>query len=148
MSGQARLGQTTVNAMQQYGGGLSLLAAILCGAVGYVAFDSAAGTGALLGGLVAVVAFLAGTWAISLVLEHLPGVEIAGALALFLVQLLLLVSAVLVMREMSWINVRAAAFGLLISGLAYQIGQVWAFLTARMVAIDVALPGDEGREDV
>lgn len=148
MSGQARLGQTTVNAMQNYGGGLSLLAAILCGAVGYIAVDRAAGTGALLGGLVAVVAFLAGTWAISLVLEHLPGIEIAGALALFLVQLLLLVSAVLVMREMSWINVRAAAFGLLIAGLAYQIGQVWAFLTARMVAIDVALPGDEGREDV
>lgn len=140
------MGQATVVAMQKRGGGLGFLAAALCALVGWLVADLATGLSAFLGGGVAVAAFLLGTWAISLVLEHLPGVEVAGALALYLIQLLLLVSAVLIMRELSWINVRAAAFGLLIAGLAYQIGQVWAFLTARMVAVDVALPGDERRE--
>ncbi len=97
---------------------------------------------ALLGGLIAIGAFTAGIWGIGLVLNHLPGIEIAGALAVFLIQLLVMVSVVVLVQDQDWLDSRAAALGLFATALAHQIGLVTGYLGARTLIIDTPLPGD------
>jgi ATP synthase protein I len=100
-----------------------------------------AGAGsALAGSLIALGAFVSGGWAIGLLLDHLPGAAVVGALTIYLTQLLLLVSAVLVLRELGWTDDLAAAVGLLATALAHQVGQVLGFLRARTLYVDPPLP--------
>ncbi len=112
-------------------------------ALGWWVFaDFGAAGAAMIGSLIAVVAFSSGIWSVVKVLQYLPGAEVPGAMALFLAQLLLLVSAVLVLQDQSWLNSRAAAVGLFATALAHQIGMVSGFLGTRTLLVQTPLPGD------
>jgi ATP synthase protein I len=118
----------------------ALPVALLCTLVlGLLRGPGAAGSSAL-GAAIALAAFLSGSWAIGLLLDHLPGAAVVGALTVYLIQLLLLVSAVLVVRELPWVDPLAAAVGLLATALAHQVGQVTGFLRARTLFVDPPLP--------
>ncbi len=95
-----------------------------------------AGVSAAIGAVIAVAAFAGGVWGVGQLLDHLPGAEVPGALALYLVQLLLLVSVVLVVRELDGLDARATAIGLFATALAYQVGQVTGFLRTRTQIVD------------
>ena len=99
----------------------------------------AAGAAAI-GAAIAVAAFASGVWGAGKLLDHLPGAEVPGALALYLIQLLLLVSVVLVVREQAWLDARATAVGMFATALAYQVGQVTGFLRARTQLLDPGSP--------
>ncbi len=116
--------------------------AFVAGSVGWALEGPGAGGAALIGGVLAIVAFRAGIWGIGMVLNHLPGVEIVGALAVFLIQLLVLVSAVVLVQDQAWLNSRAAALGLFATALSHQIGLVTGYLSARMLIVDTPLPND------
>ncbi len=116
--------------------------AVISGVVAGGIRGPGAGVAALVGGLIAIGAFTAGIWGIGLVLKHLPGVEIAGALAVYLIQLLVLVSAVVLVQEQAWLDSRTAALGLFATALAHQIGLVTGYLSARMLIADTPMSDD------
>ena len=116
--------------------------ALLGAGAAWVVQGSGAGAAALMGGLIAIGAFTAGIWGISLVLNHLPGVEIAGALAVYLIQLLVLVSAVVLIQDQTSLDSRAAALGLFATAMAHQIGLITGYLGARMLIVDTPMPDD------
>lgn len=120
----------------------ALPVALLTAAVCWALRGPAGGVAAGIGGAIAVLAFVSGTWGVGRLLDHLPGAEVPGALALYLTQLLLLVALVLLVREQDWLDARAAAVGLFATALAYQIGQVGGFLRARTLLVDTRLPHD------
>ncbi len=117
-------------------------AAVLGALAWWLVEDAGAAGAALIGSAIAIAAFTSGIWSVGKVLQHLPGAEVAGALGLFLAQLLLLVSAALVVQDQSWLNSRAAAVGLLATALAHQIGLVSGFARTRTLLVRSPLPGD------
>lgn len=122
-----------------------LLVAVLTAVVLGLMRGPGGAAAAAIGAAISLLAFVSGTWGVGRLLDHLPGAEVAGALALFLVQLLLLVSAVLVVREQAWLDSRSTAIGLFATALGYQVGQVRGFLRSRTLIVDTPLPGDRLR---
>lgn len=141
-SGRGRAGNPVVAAMQRSALRWAVpVAAVLVTALGLLRGPDAAGAAAI-GAAIAVAAFASGVWGVGKLLDHLPGAEVPGALALYLTQLLLLVSVVLVVREQAWLDARATAVGMFGTALAYQVGQVTGFLRARTLVVDPGAPRD------
>lgn len=118
----------------------SVAALVACG--WWLFEDLSAAGAAVIGSTIAIGAFASGIWCVGKVLKHLPGAEVPGALALFMIQLLLLVSAVLVIQDHSWLHDRAAAVGLFATALAHQIGLVRGFLRSRTLLVTSPLPDE------
>lgn len=117
-------------------GGLMLL---LTAATWLVLSGWASAGAAALGGLVAIGAFWSGLVGIRAVLSASAELALPGALALYAVQVCVLVGLALVLREQPWLDRMAFSVGLLASGLAYQAGQVAGFLRARILLVDPPL---------
>jgi hypothetical protein len=114
----------------------ALPVAVLVATALWLVRGPAAAAAAVIGAVIAVGAFAGGVWGVGKLLDHLPGAEVPGALALYLIQLLLLVSVVLVVRELDGLDARATAVGLFATALAYQVGQVVGFLRSRTLLVD------------
>jgi hypothetical protein len=114
----------------------ALPVAVLVATALWLVRGPAAAAAAVVGAVIAVAAFAGGVWGVGKLLDHLPGAEVPGALALYLIQLLLLVSVVLVVRELDGLDARATAVGLFATALAYQVGQVVGFLRSRTLLVD------------
>lgn len=137
-----RGGHPVVAAMSRRAVFWAIPTALMVATGAWVLQGPAAGLSALIGGGIALAAFTSGIWGIGLLLTHLPGAEVAGALALFLIQVLVLVSAVLLIQDQAWLPPRAAAVGLFATALAHQIGLVTGYLGCRTQILDTPLPGD------
>lgn len=104
---------------------------------------SASAWSALAGLALATVFFLVGFASLRLVMSCPSFVHIAGALAVFFTQVLLLFALVDVIASTAWLNTRAFALGCLLGAIAWQAGQATTVLRARRLTYpDVVMPGD------
>ena len=110
---------------------------------GYLGARLPGSYGALTGGLVALAIFALGFVLMRWVLERLaPSVALAGALAVYLLQLSWLLPAMAAVTRLPGTNARAAGIGALVASVLWMAGQVWGFAHARTPLLDVALPGE------
>lgn len=88
---------------------------------------------ALAGSLLAFVVILVGLLAISLVVAGDPGASMAGAGVVYLGQLILLVAAMLVLREAAWLDGTITAVSAIVATVVLQVGQLTGYVRARHV---------------
>lgn len=88
---------------------------------------------ALAGSLLAFVVILVGLVAISLVVAGDPGASMAGAGVVYLGQLILLVAAMLVLREAAWLDGTITAVSAIVATVVLQVGQLTGYVRARHV---------------
>lgn len=86
---------------------------------------------ALAGSLLAFFVVLTGLMAISLIVAGDVGTSMAGAGVVYLGQLILLVAAVAVLREMSWLDGRTAALSAIVATVLLQVGVVAGYVRSR-----------------
>ena len=108
-----------------------LVGSIVIAVIGWMTRDEKGGWSALTGAALAFAVILAGLLAVRLVLSGDAGASIAGALVVYLGQLILLVAAVLVLREAAWLDGRAFAAGAIAETVLLQVGQIGGYLRAR-----------------
>lgn len=137
-----RGGHPVVAAMSRRAVFWAIPTALMVATGAWVLQGPAAGLSALIGGGIALAAFTSGIWGIGMLLTHLPGAEVAGALALYLIQVLVLVSVVLLIHDQAWLHAISAGVGLFFTALAHQIGLVTGYLGCRTQILDTPLPDD------
>ncbi|MGN7246502.1 hypothetical protein ACTHQ1_02100 [Janibacter anophelis] len=86
---------------------------------------------ALAGSLLAFVVVLMGLLAISLILAGDVGTSMAGAGVVYLGQLILLVAAIAVLREMPWLDGRTTALSAIIATVVLQAGVIGGYVRTR-----------------
>lgn len=98
---------------------------------GAVAKGADGALSALAGSLLAFVVVLMGLLAISLILAGDVGTSMAGAGVVYLGQLILLVAAIAVLREMPWLDGRTTALSAIIATVVLQAGVIGGYVRAR-----------------
>lgn len=88
---------------------------------------------ALAGSLLAFVVIFIGLIAISLIVSGDPGVSMAGAGVVYLGQLILLVAAIGVLREATWLEGTIAAASAAASTVILQVGLLAGYVRSRHV---------------
>lgn len=88
---------------------------------------------ALAGSLLAFVVILVGLVALSLVISGDPGASMAGAGVVYLGQLILLVAAMVSLREASWLDGTITAVSAIVATVLLQVGQLTGYVRARHV---------------
>jgi hypothetical protein len=88
---------------------------------------------ALLGGATALVILVVGLFGIAAIVAGHPAVAMAGALVVYLGQLILLAAVVLVLRDAAWLDGRAFAIGAVATTVMAQVGLVVGYTRARHV---------------
>lgn len=88
---------------------------------------------ALLGSGVAFAILLVGLLGISAIVSGHPSVAMAGALVVYLGQLILLAAVVLALRDAAWLDGRAFAIGAIVTTILVQVGLVVGYTRARHV---------------
>lgn len=96
---------------------------------------------ALIGGAIVTVVLLGGLSGLRVLLTGLDSMAIAVALSVYVVQLSVLFSALLWVRQLGWIEILPFGLSALAVTLAWQAGLVGGALTARQFVYDGAGPG-------
>ena len=109
----------------------STAAGLLAAVVLWVLRDSDGGLAALLGVAVAVIFFAAGLAVMKRVVGANPLSVLAGALAVYLGQILFLGVIILVLSGARWLDGTAFGLAILVVALVWQVCQVVAFLRMR-----------------
>ncbi len=91
---------------------------------------------ALVGTLLAFVVFAFGLVAIKIVVDGQPGFSLAGAMVVYLGQLITVVFVILLLRDVSWLDGRVFAATVVAEGLIWQIGLITGFLRGRHQVFD------------
>lgn len=104
---------------------------VLTTAVAAVAKGGDAALSALAGSLLAFVVVLTGLVAISLIVAGDVGTSMAGAGVVYLGQLIILVAAVAVLREMTWLDGRTAALSAVAAAVLLQVGVIAGYVRSR-----------------
>ncbi|WP_370893511.1 hypothetical protein [Janibacter sp. GXQ6167] len=104
---------------------------LLLTTAGWVMRGETGGLSALSGALLAFGVILLGLLAMRAVISGHAGLTMAGAFVVYLGQLILLVAAIMVLREQSWVDGRALAFAAIVQTVALQVGQITGYLRAR-----------------
>ncbi|ADU48948.1 hypothetical protein [Intrasporangium calvum] len=95
----------------------------------------------LVGAAVAVGFFVVGAQGLRAVIAGEAAFSLAGALVVYLGQLIALVAVLLVLREAEWLDGRAFAASAIVQTLVWQAGQVVGFRRGRHeIYPDVTLP--------
>lgn len=87
----------------------------------------------LLGAAVAFVVLLVGLLGISVIVAGHASIAMAGALVVYLGQLILLAAVVLVLRDADWLDGRAFVVGTVATTLLMQVGLIFGYSRARHV---------------
>lgn len=96
-----------------------------------------------LGGLgLATAFFLLGFGCLRVVLAAPSFTQVAGAVGVFFLQVLLLLGLIDVLGDMPLLSGRAFALGGLAGALAWQAGQAWVVLRVRVLSYTGTMPGD------
>ncbi|XVX21366.1 hypothetical protein ACQP1U_05690 [Actinomycetota bacterium] len=93
--------------------------------------SGAAGESALAGALVTIAVMVLGLLGMRMVLAGDLSIAMAGALVVYLGQLILLMAALLVLRKAEWLDGRAFAISAIVTVVATQVGLVRGYLRAR-----------------
>jgi hypothetical protein len=131
-----------------------LLGSVLAGSAGAVLTAGVLGAvrggdglvGALLGGATALLILVVGLLGIAAIVSGHPSVAMAGALVVYLGQLILLAAVVLVLRDAAWLDGRAFAIGAVATTVLAQVGLVLGYTRARHVMFpDASTSGEVTR---
>jgi ATP synthase protein I len=114
----------------------STAAGVVAAVVLWVLRDSDGGLAALLGVAVAVVFFAAGLAVMKRVVGANPLSVLAGALAVYLGQIIFLGVIILVLSGARWLDGTAFGLAILVVALVWQVCQVVAFLRMRHSVYD------------
>jgi ATP synthase protein I len=127
----------------------STTAGLLAAVVLWSLRDSDGGLAALLGVAVAVIFFAAGLAVMKRVVGANPLSVLAGALAVYLGQILFLGAIILVLSGARWLDGTAFGLAILVVALVWQVCQVVAFLRMRHAVYDdpSARAGDADQPD-
>lgn len=109
----------------------SLVAVPLITAIAWAWRGEHGSLSALVGALVAFVIFGVGLVSIKMVVDGQLGFSLAGAMVVYLGQLIAVVFVIVLLRGVSWLDGRAFAGAVLAEGLVWQIGQITGFLRGR-----------------
>ncbi len=102
-----------------------------------------AAVSALLGAVISLAVFVLGVVGIRGVLAGPTATTMAGAFAVFVLQMVVLAAVIWSLGQTTWLQVVPLAIGFIVVGLVFQAGLVVGYLRSRS-ALDVTLPG-EGR---
>jgi ATP synthase protein I len=114
----------------------SIAAGLVATAVLWVLRRSDGGLAALLGVAVAVVFFAAGLYVMKRVVGANPLSVLAGALAVYLGQIIFLGIIILVLSDARWLDGTAFGLAILVVALVWQVCQVVTFLRMRHSVYD------------
>ena len=101
--------------------------------VGATAKGADGALSALAGSLLAFVVILVGLLAITVIVAGDVNTSMAGAGVVYLGQLILLVGALLVLNQSSWLEGNIAAFSAIVATVLLQVGQVTGYVRSRHV---------------
>ena len=129
-------------------GGSILGHAVVAGLAGVVVATLTAGAlrgeeaawSALAGAGVVLVVLVVGLVGITAVLAADAALSMAGAAVVYIGQIILIVAALLVLRERDWLDGRAFAIAAVVQVLVMQVAQVVGYSRGRQV-VDADLPG-------
>lgn len=110
-----------------------VIGTVLITAAGAIARGGDGALSALAGALLAFVVMLLGVLAISFVVAGDPAASMAGAGLVYLGQLIILVAAIVVLREASWLDGTAAALAAVVETVLIQVGQLTGYVRSRHV---------------
>ena len=100
-------------------------------AVGAVTKGADGALSALAGSLLAFVVMLMGVVAISLVVAGDPGASMAGAGLVFMGQIIVLIAAIAMLRQVGWLDGPVAAAATTVEVVLLQVGQLVGYVRAR-----------------
>jgi hypothetical protein len=107
-----------------------------------------AGAGAaVIGVAIAVAFFSAGLKVIGHIVEQNPVAAFAGAMAVYLGQLIFLALVVIVLRQVAWLDAWACGIAVFVATIVWQVFQARAYLRMRQPVYDdpaPSVPTDEG----
>jgi hypothetical protein len=121
-----------------------LAGAILTVALAWTGWGREAGLSALAGSLVVLVVLLLGLLGISVVVAGDTGLSMAGAAVVYIGQIILIVAALLVLRDRDWLDGRAFAIAAVVQVLVMQVAQVVGYNRGRH-AVDAPLAREGDR---
>jgi hypothetical protein len=121
-----------------------LACAILTVALAWTGWGREAGLSALAGSLVVLVVLLVGLLGISVVVAGDAGLSMAGAAVVYIGQIILIVAALLVLRDRDWLDGRAFAIAAVVQVLVMQVAQVVGYNRGRH-AVDAPLAREGDR---
>ncbi|WP_435203190.1 hypothetical protein [Janibacter sp. GS2] len=101
--------------------------------VGAMAKGADGALSALAGALLAFIVILIGLVAITAVVAGDTGASMAAAGVVYLGQLIVLVAAIMVLREMSWLDGAVTAASTVVATVLLQVGQLTGYVRARHV---------------
>ncbi len=100
---------------------------------GAIAGGTSGALSALTGAALAFVVILVGLLAITLVIAGEPNLSMAGAGLVYLGQLILLVGAIAVLHDASWLHGQITAAAAIVETLMLQVGQMSGYVRSRHV---------------
>jgi hypothetical protein len=121
-----------------------LVGAIVTIALAWTGWGREAGLSALAGSLVVLVVLLVGLLGISVVVAGDAGLSMAGAAVVYIGQIILIVAALLVLRDRDWLDGRAFAIAAVVQVLVMQVAQVVGYNRGRH-AVDAPLAQEGDR---
>lgn len=107
----------------------------------WAAAGSWAAVSALLGAVISLAVFVLGVVGIRGVLAGPTTTTMAGAFAVFVLQMGVLAAVIWSLGQTTWLEVVPLAIAFIIVGLVFQAGLVVGYLRSRST-LDVTLPGD------
>ncbi|MDE9365938.1 hypothetical protein PZ938_10020 [Luteipulveratus sp. YIM 133132] len=107
--------------------------------------DAKGGGSAALGALIAILFFAAGLAVMQRIAGDNPMTMMAGALAVYLGQIIFLGIIILVLGGVDWIDGVAFGLAVLVIALVWQVAQVLAFMRMRKPVYDSPAVDDEER---
>lgn len=126
---------------------LATLVALAGGVVAGALRGAEAGWSGLIGGVLGVLVFAAGLFAIRLVLAGPAGMSMAGAFAVLIAQLVVMAMILVLLVQADWVDLPVLAICLVISGLVFQVGVVLGYLRARALLFGADGPGTRPAAD-
>ncbi len=108
-----------------------MVGSLVIATAGWVLRDEEGGWSALAGAGLAFGAILVGLLAMRLVIAGDPGISMAGALVVYLGQLILVALVVLALRDAGWLDGRAFAGGAIAETVLLQVGQIAGYVRGR-----------------
>ncbi|OAB86209.1 hypothetical protein AWH69_15035 [Janibacter melonis] len=99
--------------------------------IGWLAAGERAGWSALAGAAAASVIMVVGLLAMRLIMTGDPGTTMAGALVVYIAQLVILVAVLLAVRDQEWLHGAAFAASTVAQTVVLQVAQITGYARAR-----------------
>ena len=117
-----------------------LIVTFLSAVAAWLLRDELSALNVLVGGLLALAIFALGILALRGIMSGETRATMVGAFGVLALQLVLLATAMTLLRAQDWVRMTDLVVGFLVAGLFFLAGLVWTTSRAR-VGLDVRMPG-------